>query len=119
MDNFEWPPELEESIYDLVRPHVRSKLKRRTWDALHKEMLAKVPTCYDGATGTLVSFSIRPNTLPEAEPRLHPALQVLHVQPPYEMPDTFIGTNEWCDLAGEALHAWLYAPDAPSSSPLS
>ena len=44
MEHVEWPPEIEESIYDLVRPHVRSKLKRRTWETLHEEMLAKVPT---------------------------------------------------------------------------
>ena len=39
---FEWPPELEEVIYDLIRPRIRCELKRRTWDALHKELMTKV-----------------------------------------------------------------------------
>ena len=38
----EWPPELEEVIYNLIRPHIRGELKRRTWDALHKELMTKV-----------------------------------------------------------------------------
>ena len=39
---FEWPPELEEVIYDLIRTHIRCELKRRTWDALHKELMTEV-----------------------------------------------------------------------------
>ena len=39
---FEWPSELEEVIYDLIRPHIRGELKRRTWDALHKELMTEV-----------------------------------------------------------------------------
>jgi len=30
-------------VYDLARAHVRGGLKRRTWEALHAELLAKVP----------------------------------------------------------------------------
>ena len=40
---FEWPDDLEECVHDLARAHVRGGLKRRTWDALHAELLAKVP----------------------------------------------------------------------------
>ena len=40
---FEWPNDLEECVYDLARAHVRGGLKRRTWEALHAELLAKIP----------------------------------------------------------------------------
>ena len=42
MANFEWPPDIEASIYELIRPHVRCGLKKRTWGAVHEELLRAV-----------------------------------------------------------------------------
>ena len=40
---FEWPPDVEAAIYDHIRPHVQCGLKRRTWHAIHAELMKTVP----------------------------------------------------------------------------
>ena len=42
MAHFEWPPDVEECIFNLIRPHVRCGLKKRTWGSLHDELLRAV-----------------------------------------------------------------------------
>ena len=45
---FQWPAEIEAAIYDLVRPHVRRRLKARQWRDVHAELKAKVPRRHGG-----------------------------------------------------------------------
>ena len=43
MASFEWPPDVEAAIFERIRPHVQCALKKRTWAALHEELLRKAP----------------------------------------------------------------------------
>lgn len=70
---FEWPPELEGIINDLIRADIRYGLKRRTWDALHKELTAKVPLDLSDSTSkcrVLLHSNYVPIPVPEHDPRL-------------------------------------------------
>ena len=39
----EWPPDVEGKVFELIRPHAQCGLKRRTWKAIHDQLLATVP----------------------------------------------------------------------------
>ena len=36
--SFVWPPDLEDSIFELIRPHAQCGLKKRTWKAVHEQI---------------------------------------------------------------------------------
>jgi hypothetical protein len=76
---FEWPPDLEECVYDLAHARVRGGLKRRTWEALHAELLAKVPKRDPIVAPSYHRYLITSNVLPlSGDDRRRGIHQVVH-----------------------------------------
>lgn len=59
----QWPPDVEEKLFELIRRHAQCGLKRRTWKAIHEQLLATVPR--KGPTWSHLRLLIQDN---EAQP---------------------------------------------------
>ena len=103
---FEWPPDLEATIYDRIRPHVQCGLKRRTWHAVHVELRKTVPRHegrFVGRDGSC--FMIHSNDEPVGLPEHRFA--VMHVADP-PLPHAFEATLESMgEEHGQLLLAWI------------
>ena len=103
MAHFEWPPDVEECIFNLIRPHVRCGLKKRTWGSLHDELLRAVDE--RGLNHSFHRFRVQQN---EADHTFEPVhLHVIHIDPP-SVPQYWQSLN--ADECASALYE--YVPQA-------
>ena len=106
---FDWPPDVEATIYDRTRPHVHCGLKRRAWHAVHAELAKTVPPHegrFVGRDGScfLICSNDEPMGLPERR------FAVMHVADP-PLPHAFEASlDSLVEEHGQFLLAWILEP---------